>query len=496
MSPEPIIITASMLRWLKTCERRVWLDAHNDVSLREALSPAVLQRLHEGVEHEEDVHAATAPRMESIPVRDWSQGVELTRQAMQEGMKTILGAHLEASLELDGVPIIVRGKIDRLVRVHRLIHVMKHPQKMVYAPVEIKQYLQLDEADSLQLDCYIWLLKQTQQVEPPTAEFWLGKDEYGVPVHRIQHEYDEDRFLNTLSRMVYLISQQTDAPPVRLAEHCKGCGWHSACKTQAKVHYDVSLLNGLRSETHTHFKLASITSMHQVAAMTVDELRKFKGIGRVTAETMQLQARAYVEQRPMWLEQLNEICKRPMWFFDIETDPYTGNVWSIGWADHDRNLGLLIVTPHQSKTRHITLPDGRVVALVPDTNAAWRYFAQAMSPNGNPVAHWTGFDAGVMRKSAPQDVIDSLDDRLHDLHHTFKRTVQIPASGTSLKTVSAYLGFHYEGYQDWSMAYNDYRRWLATDEDEHLARACAYQADDVIAMIVVWKWLNEQQTIY
>jgi predicted RecB family nuclease len=493
MSSEPIIITASMLRWLKTCERRVWLDAHSDTALYESLSVSVLQRLYEGVEHEEDIHAATAPRMESIPVRDWAEGVELTRLAMQEGVKTILGAHLEVSLDIEGVRVIVRGKVDRLVRIHRLINVIKHPQKMVYAPVEIKQYLQLDDADLLQLDCYMWMLTQIQQVEPPTAEFWLGKDEYGVPARRLEHEYDENRFLSALTRLVTLISRQPDAPPVRLAAHCHGCGWHSACKSHAQIHYDVSLLNGLRSETHAHFRQASITSMHQVASMTVDELRKFKGIGRITAETMQLQARAYVEQRPMWLDAVPEVCQRPMWFFDIETDPYTGSVWSIGWSDHDRNLGLLIVVPHQSKTRHITLPDGRIVALVPDTDAAWRYFAQAVSPNENPVAHWTGFDAGVMRKTATQDVIDSLDHRLHDLHHTFKKTVQIPASGTSLKTVSAYLGFRYEGYQDWSMAYNDYRRWLATDEDEHLARACAYQADDVIAMIVVWKWLNEQR---
>src|SRR5690349_1730754 len=125
MSSEPIIITASMLRWLKTCERRVWLDAHSDAALYESLSVSVLQRLHEGVEHEEDIHAATTPRMESIPVRDWAEGVELTRLAMQDGVKTILGAHLEVSLEIEGVSVIVRGKVDRLVRIHRLINVIK-----------------------------------------------------------------------------------------------------------------------------------------------------------------------------------------------------------------------------------------------------------------------------------------------------------------------------------------------------------------------------------
>jgi predicted RecB family nuclease len=256
------------------------------------------------------------------------------------------------------------------------------------------------------------------------------------------------------------------------------------------THYDVSLLNGLRYETLAHLKQASITSLHQIAGMTVEELRQFRGIGKITALTLHAQARAWVEQRPIWLAEVPDVCQRPLWFFDIETDPYTQQVWSIGWSDAAGNLGLLIVAPHQRGTRTLTLPDGRLVALVPDTDTAWRYFADAVSPNEQHIAHWTGFDAAVMRGSAPHEVTARLDLRLHDLHHTFKRTVQIPAHGTSLKTVSAYLGFDYAVYQDWSMAYNDYRRWLATDDARHLMQACAYQADDVKAMLVVWEWLR------
>ncbi|MFN8376370.1 MAG: TM0106 family RecB-like putative nuclease [Anaerolineae bacterium] len=409
MQPEPLIISASLLRWLPTCERRVWLDAHSDAAQREALSPAVVERLHDGVEHEEAIHAVTAPRMQTLPARDWAEAVEQTQRAMDEGAKAIIGACLEVTLEVDGVPVVVRGKVDRLVRVHRLSTLMK--QKRVYAPVEIKQYTELSGADLLQLDCYVWMLTQMQGIEPPTAEFWLGRDYEGYPQRRIEHEYDEERFLPVLKRAVQLVSRQAGEPAVFLAAHCRECGWHSACKAQAAVHYDVSLLNGLRSETHEHFRQASITSMQQVAAMSVDELRQFRGIGKITAPALQSQARAWVEQRPIWLDSVPDVCQRPMWFFDIETDPYTQKVWSIGWSDHERNLGLLIVTPHQRKTRLMTLPDGRTVqrvALVADTDAAWRYFAEAVSPNEQHVAHWTGFDAGVMRSSAPRDVIERL----------------------------------------------------------------------------------------
>ena len=197
--------------------------------------------------------------------------------------------------------------------------------------------------------------------------------------------------------------------------------------------------------------------------------------------------------RPRWLTAVPEVCPRPLWFFDIETDPCTQQVWSIGWSDAAGQMGLLIVAPHQRGPRPLTLPDGRLVTLVPDTDAAWAYFADAVSSNAQPIAHWTRFDAGVMRSTAPAAVTARLHPRLHDFHHTFTTTVQIPAQGTSLKTIAAYVGFQYAGYADWSMAYRDYRRWLATADAQHLKQACAYQADDVQAMLVVWAWLNRQR---
>jgi predicted RecB family nuclease len=54
--------------------------------------------------------------------------------------------------------------------------------------------------------------------------------------------------------------------------------------------------------------------------------------------------------------------------------------------------------------------------------------------------------------------------------------------------VAAYFGFAWSEYADWRMAWGDYQRWLVTENDEYLAKACAYQGDDVIAMVVVRNW--------
>jgi predicted RecB family nuclease len=252
-------------------------------------------------------------------------------------------------------------------------------------------------------------------------------------------------------------------------------------------------LNSLHRATRAHFLQLGIHSVEQVAALTVEELCAFKHIGKVTAPAIRAQACAYVENRPIIFGPLPGMCADPVWFFDIETNPDTGRVWSIGWGRTLDDMQVVVLDEDRFHVEKLRLPDGRAVILAPDGDAAWRVFADGVSGDDQPVLHWTGFDAGVMRSTAPEDVIERLNPRLFDLHGAFKRGVQIPARGTSLKTVAAYFGFQWAAYTDWFMAWSDYLEWRATSEAGYLARACSYQLDDVRAMIVVVGWVAAQR---
>jgi predicted RecB family nuclease len=252
----------------------------------------------------------------------------------------------------------------------------------------------------------------------------------------------------------------------------------------------VSLLNGLHREAQAHLRQKGITTLQQFVAMTPDELLQIRYIGKTTAPALHAQARAWVEQRAIWCATLPKECQQSAWCFDIETHPETGEIWSIGWSDLERETQVIVVNPHVETIVALT----PIITLAPSPDAAWAYFASQMVANRQPIMHWTGFDASVMKKTAPRHVVLKLEKRLYDLHHTFKRIIQIPAQGTSLKTVAAYMGFAWSGYQDWFMAFQDYQRWLRTGDDQHIVAACAYQADDVKAMVVVLKWLNTLDT--
>ncbi len=219
--------------------------------------------------------------------------------------------------------------------------------------------------------------------------------------------------------------------------------------------------------------------------MQPDDLTRFKGI-KTTAPAVHAHARAHVEECPVWFEALPSACRQTGIMFDLETDPYTMKPWSWGWCDAEGNSQVIITAPYEDR---VLLADERTVITVPDTDAAWRLFAE-LNPNADDlIYHWTGFDAGVLRANAPYDVRAALSPRMHDLHHSYKSCVRFPVHGASLKVVARYLDFHWAEYDAWDAAYHDYRRWLSLGDLEALSRACNYQQADVQALAVVWGWL-------
>ena len=238
---------------------------------------------------------------------------------------------------------------------------------------------------------------------------------------------------------------------------------------------DVSLLSGLRADTRAHLLEVGITTLEQIVALPPEDLCQFRGIKR-TAPRIHAHARAWVEQKPIWYSPLPEHCHQEGFMFDLETNPWSGEPWSLSWSWGTGTVSIALVAPgHNACTLH--LPDGQGVVVVPHWEDAWRVVAEAVGDDGCPIYHWSGFDAGVMRQTAP----------------AFNETVRLPVSSSSLKIVAGYLDFRWSAYDDWQQAYLDYQRWLRQQSDHNLMRACTYQRDDVLALGLVWQWLVENQ---
>jgi predicted RecB family nuclease len=254
-------------------------------------------------------------------------------------------------------------------------------------------------------------------------------------------------------------------------------------------HDSIDRLYGVSWKTREQMRQAGIVTLRHVAAATPEALQRVKGIGPITAPAIRANAQAWLENRPVWYNPLPEMCHRGGMMFDLETCERAGRIipWCMGWCDEQGNAGIALVAPVQ-EPEPLLLPGGQVITLVPDSDSAWETFAEAM-PGGCPIYHWTGYDAGILRGTAPRAVRAQLEPRFHDLHATFKRAVSLPLGSTSIKAVASYLGFAWTGYTDWFAAYLDYRYWLDENNLEAITRACTYQRADVQSLAWVWRWL-------
>jgi predicted RecB family nuclease len=472
-----MIITAQALRHLLECDRRIWLDQHGNPAERADVTTV---QVIAGIEHEKSVQSAMFGPVNTIPAASWSEMVEVTRDLMNQGVEGIQGAAFERVFPF-AEPLILRGRVDWLRRTSQ-------PSRLgrwSYEPIEIKLHRELTPADRIQLDLYIALLTDLQGVEP-SGWFWLGKDTDGQPLEIIEHSYNENRLLNAIDRASNLLRAQT-APPVLIATHCKTCNWYASCTRVASENLDLSLVQGLRSETRKVLHRAGITTLHHIASLQPDELKRFKGI-KSTAPGIHAHARAYLEGRPIWYNPLPGRCQSSGIMFDLETDPESGQPWSLGFSDGEGDTQIILVA---SKRAPASFMLGDItITLVRDVDEAWFTFAEAVGDR-ELIYHWSGYDAGVLRKTAPPEVILELGGRMYDLLQTFNQTVKLPVKSSSLKVVGAYLGYAWEAYEDWWQAYQDYQSWLRYGDEAILTKACMYQRDDVVALAKVWRWMQD-----
>lgn len=475
------IITAYTLRHLLTCERRVWLDQHGDSALR--TEPAA-ERIHAGQQHEHVVSATMFGPATPVAVDSWDGMVQTTRDLMRRGALGIQGAAFERTIHMSQ-PFLVRGRVDWLRRASQPSRL----GKWSYEPIEIKLRQELTEADELQLDLYLWLLREVLEVEP-SAWFWMGRDRDNSPLHIIEHNYDEGRLFSALERATAVLNRES-APPIFLASYCNSCHWHTACKQIAAAGRDLAALPGLPRQTWEHMRHEGINTLDHILALSVQDLQRFKGLGKSRAHEIYTYAQAVNQGQPVQRSQVPAIAMQPGVMLDLETciEGSVGVPWCFGWQGRDDQFQAAIVDAFYDESR-LMLPDGVEAKIVSNSNEGWRLFAQAAADNPGPIYHWGSFEKAVLRATAPAEVIEALEDRLHDLNKTFKQTFAFPVKGTSIKTVAPYLGFRWPEGTNAFAAWDDYRAWLLDSDKHALARACSYNRADVEAMALVWRWMR------
>lgn len=472
-----LTLTATQLRLLAMCERRVWLDKYGNREDRVDVSSVTAIPFTTDIQHDEHIHTTTRDGMREIKVASWEEAVEVTRLAMEQGCN-VIGACLETVAEIAGSRVRLIGRIDHLKRL----------PDGTYYPIEVTHGTTLNQTDHLQLDFYCFLVGSSQD-RVPDGEFWIGAEANNRPVQIVPHCFDSQRFQQSLLTWITVIRHH-DEPDILYRSHCRPCHWHSLCVDALKQQRSVQLLHSIRRDTVQALADRDVHTVDQLALLSVDELRQIKGIKK-TAQRYLAQAKAYVQAAPVWYQALPDVLHQGGIMLDLETMvDEDGSIWSLGWCDTNGDTQVAVVHPDYKQTT-TTVIEKLTLHIVPHSDDAWRVLRDSIAELELPIYHWTGFDAEVMAQTAPTDVQQALLPRMHDLYKTFTGTVQLPVRSYSIKTVAAYFGFQWRGYAAWDAAYNDYKLWRTRGTQAALQRACDYQCDDVLALVEVWHWMVE-----
>jgi predicted RecB family nuclease len=255
----------------------------------------------------------------------------------------------------------------------------------------------------------------------------------------------------------------------------------------------IELLWNLRKNSRQDLYSRGIFTLEQFASLSLEEISTIKGI-KSTATRYKAQAEAYVNQCPVCYGEMPAPLRQKGFMFDLETD-VSGKTdfhsWCMGWSDTAGHTKIAILNPREGKQTY-ELDEKTEIIIARSPEAVWWLFYEDVVQFDTPIFHWTGYDLSTMKQTAPQEVQDALVPRMHDLADSFIRSFQLPIRSYSIKEVARYFGFEWQAYDSWQQAFWDYQSWMRTGNQKYLEQACSYQRDDVLSMLIVWRWMMEQ----
>ena len=216
------------------------------------------------------------------------------------------------------------------------------------------------------------------------------------------------------------------------------------------------------------------------------------------------EARAWASGAPVWLRDPGLPRGRtPVWF-DVESDS-DGELAAVpvylwGFAVEDQHAkGEVMSEPPKLEAVLAEL------TAAGDRDAWERFIARALDVHRrHPDAVWVHWndaepmwlDRYIQRYGAPEDFVSRLRSHgsMFDLHRALERSVRLPLRSTSIKFVAPWLGFHWsnpDADAAWSTAqlHRAYETDDPAERDRLLAEVARYNADDLWAMRVVWRWM-------
>lgn len=468
-------ISTSVLHRLLQCERRLWLSHHQ----RER---AAAEDEHDGVMRDrgralEARVAATFPALEG-PVyahgMPFTEAAAATRAHLAAGRSVWQAALLSPDDRRSGVAdFVVREGEGWVVHEAKLSH---RPERRPEVQLQLTHHAAIVEA-----------LTGLPVVRTEATNGLAVR----VPVAR----WSEARYARALEQAEAVLASERE-PSLLLAHSvCRDCPFYEHCWAAAEHEGRIEILSEVDR--------AAASALHAMGVRTVADLAALEP-GALTHEALRPRARRILAEararhtgRAEWLKPPRLPADRTLVWFDLEGDSGSG--------DDDLPIylwGLAVETANGAE------PEAHFADLSPGGDrAGWERFLrriEALLAGGHDplFVHWHAYERQwvnhyLRHHGAPPALTAVLgaDRHYFDLHRVIERCVRLPLRSYSIKSVAPWMGFHWrnpDSGSEWSIAQFHHARTTedAAERDRRLAAIAQYNADDVLAMRAVWRWIE------
>ena len=312
--------------------------------------------------------------------------------------------------------------------------------------------------------------------------------------HVVEVAAEPDEALQRLaSRALELMGDAPEPDLLLTHSHCQHCAHYTHCWDRAEAEHRIEVVPMVTRARAELLHAAGVRTFDELAARAPDSFADADL--RAHAPLMLAEARAFASGEPVWLRAPGLPRDRtPVWF-DVESD----------------SDGELATVPVYLWGLAVEGAEPRAEAVLAELTAAgdrdaWqRFIARALEvfrqhPNAVWV-HWHNaetmwLERYIARLGAPAEFVAHVraPGAMFDLHRALERSVRLPLRSTSIKFVAPWLGFHWsnpDADAAWSTA-QLHRAYETSDRGERerlLAEVATYNADDLWAMRVVWRWM-------
>lgn len=474
----PSRITTSTLHRLMQCERRLWLAHHQ----RER---AAAEDEHDEVMRERgrQLEARTAATFEGLagPVYEhgmpFAEAAARTRAHLEAGRSVWQAALLTADGRRSGVAdFVVRQGEGWLVHEAKLSH---RPERRPEVQLQLTHHAAIVEDIT------------GRPVHTTEATNGLG---VRVAVER----WPEARYQAAVERAEALL-MTPDEPALLLAHSvCRDCPFYEHCWSRAEADGRIEILSEVDRRAAAALLEMGVTSLAALADADPSALRH--DALRSRARRIVAEAQAHHEQRAVWLRAPQLPYGRTRVWFDLEGD-----------SGSEDDAIPIYLWGMAVETEHGAAPEAHFADLTPGGDrAGWQRFldrVESLLDDGHDLlfVHWHSYEIQWVKHyldvhGAPDRLRRVLSDGRHffDLHRVVDRCLRLPLRSYSIKFVAPWMGFDWrnaDSGSEWSIAQFHHARLTASaaERDARLAAIAEYNADDLLAMRAVWRWIEANE---